>query len=222
MRNIPDVCGVALPIPVPGHLTQIARDLALALTYRSWDCTWERCPAPFPQSARVRLTCHLRAGRRTLVIDLMRRSDARMHWPDIRDPAHRMRDEALERGEEYFLMTDRSVTPVLRSNLVRLLRARPHHPTRDVEAVICDDCPSDSVISFGILAARAARAGIDVAVAESAIIWLLARDAFRGDLRQPLGRGFHLRRRLPFGRGIKPPVSPEPRRRAHPPWVLPL
>lgn len=221
MRNIPTTGLAPLPVIVPERLDRLARDLSLVLAYRSWTCHWERLPAPLPSAERFRIASLQRVRQQVLVVDLMRRADVRSSWSDIRDQVRRSRGEAATRGEEYFLMTERALTPVLRSNLERLLAARPFHPTREVEAVVCDECPVDTPISLGILAARAARAGINARSAEAAVTWLLSMDVFRGDLMQPLGRSFRLRRLARFRRPTGPQPSLGPPRRTPPPWILP-
>lgn len=221
MRNIPWADMAPPTAPVPESLSRIAHDLSLVFAYRSWVCDWEQHPAPFPEAARLRIGGSLRTRHRVLTVDLMRRSDAASSWPAIREHVRRTRDEAAVRNEEYYLMTERAVTPVLRSNLERLLDMRLHHPTRDVERAVYDACPTDSAISLGILAARAARGGIDIQAAEAAATWLLSMDVLRGDLRQPLGRAFHLRRLERFGRPPAAQPLPRPHRRIPPPWILP-
>lgn len=216
IRNITDADSV-VPVLIPGPVRGIARDLALVLAYRCWDGAWEPQPAPVPGCARVRLV----GGGETMNVELVRRAEAWSRWPDLRDALRQSRDAAAARGEAHFLMTDRSVGPVLRANLVRLMAARPRHPERSVEGAICAECPADSVISFGILVARAVRLGIDAQSAETAISWLLSTDALRGDLTQPLGRGFLLRRRWRYGRRATPPPLAEQRRPVPPPWRLP-
>lgn len=216
ISNITDGTSV-VPALIPGSVRGIAHDLALVLAYRCWDGAWEPQPAPVPGCARVRLVGH----GETMNIDLMRRAEAWSRWPDLRDALRRSRNVAAMRGETHFLMTERSVGPVLRANLVRLMAARPRHPERSIESAICAECPPDSVISYGILVARAGRLGIDAQSAETAINWLLSVDALRGDLTQPLGRSFLLRRRWRYGRRATPPQPAEQRRPSPPPWRLP-
>lgn len=222
MKNI--LWGSTLPNPAElahagGALTG---DLALALAFRRWFYRWERCPSPSPDLLRLRLVRRQRGGERTLIIDAIRRASLCRQWEMIGEDMQTARQAAIRRGEDYFLLTDRSMSPVLRSNLERLVACRPACPTRTVERAICGECPPQALVSIGILMARAGRLGIAAPTAHAAIMWMLAADDLQCDLHQPLSRGAYVRRLWSY----EPTTSPEPLPKSSPqsvpPWRFPF
>lgn len=221
MKTIP--WGTTLPDPtalarIGGALTA---DLALALAFRRWIYRWECCPSPSPDLLRLRLVRRHRGRERTVVIDAMQRTSLRRQWRAIGETMRSTRQAAVQRKEDYFLLTDRSMSPVLRGNLERLVACRPACPPRAVERALCDECPPHALISIGVLMARAGRLGIPAPAAHAAIIWMLAVDDLRCDLHQPLGRDAYVRRLWSYEPTAPQPL-PEPPQQSGPPWRFPF
>ncbi len=208
------------PAILSRQLGPIGSDLALVLAFKLWLYEWERCPSPDPCLIRIRLIERGHSRDQEYLLDLLEWRPVRSRWATIRDATRQTRQEAFALGKPYFLMTESAVPPVLRANLTRLLTFRGKPPTRAVERAICLECLSGEPVSLGILIARAVRLGIDAATAEAAIMWLVSRGSLSGNLKQPLGRGFLLRRLWDYGSVSAIRSSPERQRRVLPPWHL--